>query len=792
MKTSHVAQALADYVSDGVIVADATGGLIYVNPYGLTLLGAGHSRDVLGKSLAVVFRPDDASDSLQPISFRARGRDDREMPVVGKLLRIDGGMTEVCGTSLQVLWKGAGRCRLLIVRQTALSDTYHRIPDQADGYWEPVEGGARVGSWERDLAAGTETWSDDQYRILGYEPGTVLPGLDALTQVLHPDDRDRVLGALEQSLSSDAAYDVECRVIHPGGAHRVIRCRGVVIRNMVGKPIRILGTTHDRTLGACSESAAERAVRESREQRDLVARSAHAGIFEWSHRTGRVSWSTILRDIFGVSPDAPVSLRRYVKGIHRADRERILALIRGTADVMDSSDDGRVQVEHRIVRPDGTVRYIRLQSLTRFEGEGAAHAPGRTIGSVVDVTDHILAEAYRREASKLMTVGTLVGGIAHEFNNSLTAVLGFSQLALPLIGEENKARRHIQQVIAAGRTSGELIQQLLMFSRRGDRLRRSLSLSVLSTASVKLLQSTIPPWVELRERIAVSTSPIEADETEMRQMLVILMAGAMQAMRSASGILTVELMDRTLSADLVTPHRRIPAGQYVCLQVTDSGEGLEPQAVAAIDDPFFEEKPQSEERGMGLSVVRDIVLSHGGLMQVESLVTQGTTVSVYLPVLTACASSVSDENASLPRGHEGILFVAAEESCARRGREMLESLGYYTVARTSVAGARAAFHLAPRYVDVLILDQGLFDMAGDQLVRECRRVIPNLPVILCGTSKKSVPSEKARLHGVTEWILQPLAARDVAHVIRRVLDRSPRQGLPLPHSEESNAIGPRR
>lgn len=209
-----------------------------------------------------------------------------------------------------------------------------------------------------------------------------------------------MLGALEESLVSDTSYDVECRIVQPGGTRRFVPCRGVVIRNVAGNPIRILGTVQDRTADARCEPPVERVVRESRDQRDLVAQAVHVGIFEWDHRTGCVYWSPILRDIVGMSADATASLRRYVKLICGADRERILPVIRSA---VDSVSNGHVQVEHRIVRPDGTVRHISLKSLTRVKGEGSSRIPSRTTGTVVDITDHMLAEAYRREASKLMT-----------------------------------------------------------------------------------------------------------------------------------------------------------------------------------------------------------------------------------------------------------------------------------------------------------------------------------------------------------------------------------------------------
>jgi len=472
----------------------------------------------------------------------------------------------------------------------------------------------------------------------------------------------------------------------------------------------------------------------------------------------------------------------------------------------DSAGDARVQVEHRIVRPDGTVRHLSVHVRTGFEGEGSVREPSHTMGTVVDVTDHALAEAYRCEASKLMMISTLAGGIAHEFNNSLTAVLGFSQLALPLIPADSKAHHHIQQVVAAGRTSSELIHQLLMFSRQTTSTRHSVSLPVLVRESVKLLRPTIPSWIELKEQITASTGPVEVDETEMRRMLIILMIGAVQAMHNVSGVLDIELKDAELSTDNATAHGRIPAGRYLCLRVKDLGQELEPHTVNALDTTLDATQSHVEERAIGLSVARDIAAAHGGVMTVDSRVGLGTTVSVYLPIPMVYPPSVSSEETSLPRGHEGILFVTAEESRAKSGRSMLQSLGYYTVVRTSATSARAAFNLAPRHFDLLIADQTLPDMTGDELARECRRLRPDLPVILCIGSEDALSVERARSLGSAELVARPFVLRESAYLIRRILDRSLPSPSSLPLSpvvdssryesptsliEVSDAIGPR-
>ena len=772
----------ADQLSDGIIVADESG-LAFVNSRALLLLGADRPEDVMGKSLALWFETEVFQNIFRPMTFQGRGDDGT--PIIGRILRSDGKVVEVRVTSRPILWDGGQSCLLLVVRtEPRLAVGKHAI-DHSDVNSTPSQAAPCIGRWERDLNTGAEVWSDGQYRILGYEPGGILPAFNTFVKVIHEDDQDRVVDAFAQAVISDTPCDVECRIVQPNGTLRVIRCRGVVVRNTAGDPIRLLGTTHEQMTDVRIETLSERAVRESREQLDLVTQAAHAGSFEWDHRTGYFYCSSIFRDICGMNSDTPASLRRYVKMIDRMDRERIVSAIRTGKN---SASDGHFQIEHRIVRPDGTIRHIRLHSLTRIEGEGPMHAPSRTLGAIIDITDHVLADACRRESSQMETIGILAGGIAHEFNNHLTAVLGFSQLALPLIPADSKARRHIQQVIAAGRTSSEFIHQLLMFIRRGDQARYPLSLPVLVKESMKLLKPTIPSWIELREQVANSTSSIEADVTDMRQMLVSLVADAVHAMRGAGGVLDIQLQDEELSTDLVASHTRVPAGRYVCLRVTDSSEGLDPQAAGHIEAPFLAVNPHGHGRGMGLSVARDIALAHGGALLVESRFGLSTTVAVYLPVLTACSPSVSGKEESLPRGHEGILFVAAEESRAKRGREMLESLGYYTVVRTNATQACETFSLAPQRFDLLIADRMMPDMTGCQLARECQRLRPDLPAILCADAGNTLSEEEVCSLGIAGVLTQPFVVQDVARLIRRVLDRSPQTHSALALSSAANGL----
>ncbi|CUQ66076.1 PAS domain-containing protein [Candidatus Nitrospira inopinata] len=236
-----------------------------------------------------------------------------------------------------------------------------------------------------------------------------------------------------------------------------------------------------------------------------------------------------------------------------------------------------------------------------------------------NAVDHMpLTEAQQVASSKIRTVGMLAAGIIHEANNTLTAVLGYGQLALRLIPADNKAHRHVQQVIASGRKSSELIQQILMFARPSPETRGPLSLHILANEFLALLRSAIPSWIVVKEKIADVTSPIEADPSQMRLLLANLIADAVHAMRHAGGVLHIELHDEDVSTDQAASADGLPAGRYVCLRVMDSGGGTDSQE-------------------MRRSAVLGIVSGHGGTVIVNGSLESGTRVSVLFPAMTSRA-----------------------------------------------------------------------------------------------------------------------------------------------------------
>jgi PAS domain S-box-containing protein len=483
----------------------------------------------------------------------------------------------------------------------------------------------------------------------------------------------------------------------------------------------------------------------------------------------------------------------WAEGVHPDDLDRCLQTYHEAFDCRRP-----FIMEYRLKRSDGVYRWMLDTGNPRItrSGDFAGY-----IGSCMDISDRKAAEEDRmrleaqiRHTQKMEAIATLAGGIAHEFNNSLTAILGFSELALRKIPPDTRAHAQIQQVIKAGRRSRDLVHQILTFSRKTEQERRPLSFDGLLKEAVKLLRPTLPPTIELHECIASPTHQILADPTQLHQLVLNLWTNAVHAMSATGGRLDIRLENVQFDADTIRGGQLVQQGSYVRLLIQDTGTGMDPEVKARMFDPFFTTKDVNEHTGMGLAVVYGIVTLHGGRLCVESWPGNGTMVEVYLPTMTLTDGAEPSGDAPLPRGYECVLFVEDEPQLAELGREMLESLGYYTVVRTSAADALAAFSIAPQRFDLVITDYVMPDMTGDRLAQELFRLRPDIPILLCtGTP---LPRQSLLSSGIRATLHKPLFARDVAIALRCVLDHPVTNGTPrasVPSiSEELHAVGPDR
>jgi signal transduction histidine kinase len=286
-----------------------------------------------------------------------------------------------------------------------------------------------------------------------------------------------------------------------------------------------------------------------------------------------------------------------------------------------------------------------------------AGALGEVQGMARDVTDRTRLEAQLRQAQKMEALGTLAGGIAHDFNNILTAILGYTELALFTIATESPPWHHLQAVRKAGQRAAALVQQILTFSRRTAPERTPTPLQRLIQDTLPFLRATLPTTIALHQDLDSRAGMVLADTSQLHQVLLHLCTNAAHAMRETGGALHVRLEAlRLLAEDALAPPG-LGAGPYVRLTVQDTGHGMPPEIQERIFEPFFTTKGPGEGTGLGLSVVHGIIASHGGAITVASAPNHGTTVRVYLPESAALPVASVRPEAPVPHGRARILFV---------------------------------------------------------------------------------------------------------------------------------------
>ena len=455
--------------------------------------------------------------------------------------------------------------------------------------------------------------------------------------------------------------------------------------------------------------------------------------------------------------------------VHPQDQPRFLA------HQFEPDVDG-VQGECRIVRPDNSVRWVRIQTVPIRKPNGEILS---LAGVAEDITERkrveealTKTERQFRQSSRMEAIGTLAGGIAHDFNNILTAILGYTELALATVPKESRTQRNLQEVLTAGHRAKHLVLQILTFSRQAGQGKKPTPIHMVVREALKLLRATIPTTIEIRQSLKTEAT-ILADPTQMHQIIINLCTNAEYAMRETGGILNVDLGEVEVTENLASVIPGLQVGPHVRLTVQDTGSGMTPEVLERLFDPFFTTKPIGEGSGMGMAVVHGIITGHRGAIVVDSVVNKGTKIEVYLPTVPNPVLEPIHDQSPIPPGKETILFVDDEETIVRLGKELLTQLGYTVEVRTSSIDALSVFRQDPHRFDLVITDQTMPGLTGEALSRELLRIRPDLPIILCTGFSHVISAERAKALGIQGYLMKPLAIRDLVPIIRHVLDKTP-------------------
>ncbi len=380
-------------------------------------------------------------------------------------------------------------------------------------------------------------------------------------------------------------------------------------------------------------------------------------------------------------------------------------------------------------------------------------------------------EEQLRQAQKMEAIGTLAGGIAHDFNNILAAILGFTEMAIDDAADRPDAQKDLRNVLKSAMRARDLVKQILSFSRKSSYARSPIHVSPLIIETVQLLRASISSTIEIRLAIDASSDIVLAASVEVQQILMNLAANASLAMEEKGGVLEVSLTDADFTPDSPVFGPDMMPGDYLQLTVKDTGTGMSHEVKRRAFEPFFTTREVGKGTGMGLAVVYGIVNDLQGTITVESEPGRGSTFRVSLPKVKSEPTEEQLQGGKIPGGTERILFVDDEEILVEWAEAALERLGYSVTGLTDSTEALRTFASDPTSFDLVITDQAMPLMAGVQLANELLKIRPDIPIILCTGHSVAISPEKAKEAGVRQFLMKPLARQELAHAIRRALNR---------------------
>lgn len=376
--------------------------------------------------------------------------------------------------------------------------------------------------------------------------------------------------------------------------------------------------------------------------------------------------------------------------------------------------------------------------------------------------------AQLRQAQKMEALGTLAGGIAHDINNILAVIINANEMAYGDSPEESSTRFYNEMSLQAAHRAKELVRQILTFSRQAEHELAPMRLDLLVKENLKLMRSAIPSTIQINQNVETGIGCVNADPTQVHQLIMNLCINAVHAM-DEKGVLSVTLREVELSSEELSHEPGLLPGSYVMLAVRDNGCGIDKEHLEHIFEPFYTTKEEGKGTGMGLAAVHQAVMTHGGMIQVESELGEGTVFEVFFPVIKNEALEQPLDEEAVVQGSGRILFVDDEVMVADVGSKVLSKIGYDVTVTSSSTKALEIFSENPNVFDLVVTDQTMPDISGLELAVELLKIRPDLPIILCTGYSSKVSEEKVDELGIKALLFKPYDKQMLSLTVQSVL-----------------------
>ncbi len=756
-------QAIIDNMTEGLIIADADGNVLSMNPAAVRLHGLPGGN---------------ATRNIRDFTeFTVHELDGRPVPIDQ--------------------WPLAR-----VLRGETLSHCELRVTDTAQGRdWIATYGGSPVRDENGQIVLGVITFHDitgrkrteqalresmEQFRTLAdsisqfawmadengwvfwynrrwYEyTGTTLNEMQGWgwLKASHPDHADRVVKGFKRSVDAGEPWEDTFPLRGRDGQYRWFLSRSMPIRDEQGRVVRWFGTNTDVT----EQLEAAKRLRESeRDFRQLADSIPHA---VWVMTPdGRIEYlNRRFLEYTGLSDDEAYDPGMWQRVVHPDDvaqGEKAIAEFLRTG--------GAYSLEYRLRRADGMYRWKISRGVAVRDQEGRLT---RFFGTITDIHDQKVAEDALRQTQKLESVGLLAGGIAHDFNNLLTGIIGNASMAEDMLPYGSPVKENLRRIVQSGEQAAHLTRQLLAYAGKGRFVLEPVDLSKLVAEAGPLIQSSISKSIAVHFRLESCIPPVETDASQMQQVFMNLAINAAEAIDGHPGVISVSTGETGVGEEDISNGLNgwpITPGRYVYLEVHDTGAGMDESTKGKIFDPFFTTKFHG--RGLGLAAVAGIVRAHKGAIHVSSAPHAGTVFRVLLPAMSS--PQAGEEPPEQPcgdlTGTGTILFVDDEEIVRDVAQRCLTRYGYEVLLAESGPAAIELVRSERDRISLVILDMSMPGMSGQEALPKLRGLSPELNIVISSGYNEAEALRLFRGARVSGFIQKPYTVQDLARKIKSAL-----------------------
>ena len=755
-------------IGDGVITTDIDGRITALNREAEKLTGWSEE-EALGRPLEQVF-----------VIVDERTREPRENPVrkaleTGEIVELanctaliarDGSEIIVEDTAAPIRAEGAQTLGVVLVfRDITERAKAEEELKKSEALLKEAQQVGRLGHWELDDPAGTPTWSEEIFRIFGLDPARGEPSFAAHQDIIHKGDWELLNRAVESLSAKGISFDIEFRFTKPDGSFGWINAKGYPRKNQQGEIVRLFGTAQDIT----DRKRAEMGLKDQLSFIGSLIEAIPAPIFykdidhvylgcnqTFAEFVGRSKEDIIGKSVFEV---APTDLAE----VYRAQDAALFN--NPSSQVYESLVESR----------DGSKRDVIFHKAVFRDASGAVAG---LIGAILDITERKKAEEEREnlrrqlsQAQKMEALGTLTGGIAHDFNNLLTIINGYTELMLTEMTEDDPLYPDLQKIFETGQKGADLVRRLLALSREGKGNPKPLNLNEVVEQSVAPMKRTFPKMIEIDTSLDKELSMVNADASQIEQVLMNICVNAKDAMPNGGRI---GISTKNIQVDGEHQRERLEAktGPHVLMEISDTGSGISAEIIERVFEPFFTTKGWDFRKGtgLGLPVAKGIVEQHGGWIACRSEEGTGTTFSVYLPSIGE-ESDLSEQKIEEPSPTgKKILLVDDEEFVRDLGRRILERSDQSVVTASSCKEALEIYAREGEDIGLVILDLMMPQMGGEECLYELVRMNPAVKVIISTGHHVSHPERQSLSKVVKRFVNKPFGVEHLKEAVRAVLE----------------------